>query len=470
MATIGLNITGGSYSHKSLPLSAQRTVNLWPQKQSDPKAKSPYILESFHGKTLFGTVSGGADRGMFEHQGIAYKVTGNTLYTVSSSGLHTSRGAIAGSDRCIFAPIGSSIVIVTAGTAYLWNGTSLSTISDVDLESPNACTHLNNQIIYDGTGGRFGVSDAGDATSVNALNYATAESQADDLIRPYAFNQVLYLMGEKTIEPWWNSGKGNPPFDRIEGGIINTGLGALHSAANDDDFIYFLNDEHEVCSLRGSASAIVTVISTPPMAAEFKAYNTVSDAIGWCIKIDSQWFYILTLPSANKTWAYPVGGEWFELASGVSGRDIANSYIYCFRKHLVADYRNGNIYELKPDVYDDNGDTIIRLRDTAPLHGGLFGKPGKSIEMNRFELIMETGVGILSGQGSDPVVMLSFSDDGGKTFSTEMWGTIGRLGAFQWKVEWFALGSFVSRVMRIRVSDPVHYSIHGGAADIEVGI
>lgn len=471
MVTVPINLTGGTYKHKSLPLSAQVTRNFWPQKQADEKALSPYILESYPGKRLFGTQSGGVDRGMFEHQGIVYKITGETLYTVSSTGVHTSRGTIPGTGRCLFAPIGSNIVIEAASTRYLWNGTIVAEITDSDLEDGTGIAHLNNQILYGGIGGRFGVSDVGDATSVNGLNYATAESEADDLVRPYTFNQVAYMMGEKTIELWWNSGQGSPPFDRFEGGIVQVGLGALHSAANDDDTLYFLGDDHQVYSMKGGASAVLTAISTQPMAHAFKSYTTVSDAIGWCVQLDGQWLYILTFPTADKTWAYPAGGEWFELSSGSEGgRDIANSYVYAFRKHLVADYQNGNIYELADDVYTDNEDEIIRLRDSAYLHGGLFKAPGKEIEMNRFELILQKGVGLLSGQGSDPVVMLSFSDDGGRTFSTEMWGTVGVNGEFNWKVEWFNLGRFESRIIRIRVSDPVYWSIHAAAADIEICI
>lgn len=104
------------------------------------------------------------------------------------------------------------------------------------------------------------------------------------------------------------------------------------------------------------------------------------------------------------------------------------------------------------------------------MHGGLIGEPGKYIEMSRFELILETGVGTISGQGKDPVVMLSISDDGGRTFSTEMWATIGKMGAFMWKVEWHALGRFENRIIRIRSSDPVFTCIHSAAAELEVCI
>lgn len=468
---VPVNLTGGTYKHKSLPLSAQQTINFWPQKQTDDKAVSSYVLESYPGHLLFGTQAGGVDRGMFAHQGTLYKVSGTVLYTVSSAGVHSTCGTIPGSGRCIFAPIGDDIVIATETLRYLWNGSVVALISDGDLEAGNSAAHLNNQILYDGTAGRFGVSDVGDATSINALNYATAESDADTLLRIYTFNQVAFMMGQKTIEPWYNSGQGNPPFDRYEGAQINVGLGAIHSVANDDDAMYFYGDDDQVYLLRGGASSAITPISTLPMVEEFKEYSTVSDAIGYCINLDGQWQYHLTFPTANKTWVYPVGGEWFQLSSGVSGgRSRANSYAYCFRKHLVADYQNGNIYELDDDTYTDNGDEIVRTRDSAPIHGGLLKAPGKTLTMNRFELILETGVGILSGQGSNPFVMLSFSDDGGRTFSTEMWGEVGGQGEFQQKVEWFNLGSFTSRIMRIRVSDPVHYCIYSAAAEIEVGI
>lgn len=471
MQTVPINLAGGTYKHRSLPLSAQRTINFWPQKQTDEKAKSTYILECFPGYLLFGTQAGGTDRGMLEHKDVLYKVSGTTLYSVSSSGVHTSLGTVPGAGRCIFAPIGSNFVISTGTLRYYYNGSTVTQITDSDLEAGNSATTLNNQVIYDGLNGRFGVSDVGVATSINGLNYATAESDADDLQRCYAFNSVLYNMGTKTIEPWYNSGQGNPPFDRFEGAMINVGLGAVHSVANDDDAIYFLGDDKQVYLLRGGASAAITPISTLPMAEAFKAYGTTSDAIGWCMNLDGQWQYHLTFPAEGKSWVYNVGGEWFETSSGVNGgRGVANSYAYCYGKHLVADYQNGNIYSLDPDTYTENGSPIIRQRDTAPIHGGLFQAPGKTLTMNRFELIMEVGTGILSGQGSDPVVMLSFSDDGGHTFSTEMWGQIGVMGDFLRKVEWHNLGSFDSRIIRIRTSDPVRYVIYSGAADIEVGI
>ena len=59
-----------------------------------------------------------------------------------------------------------------------------------------------------------------------------------------------------------------------------------------------------------------------------------------------------------------------EGSSGTEGnRDIANGYCYAFGKNLVTDYRNGNIYELDVNTFDDAGDPLIRERITSPAPG-----------------------------------------------------------------------------------------------------
>lgn len=463
---IPINITGGTYKHPSLPLSAQVTRNFWPQFIADGKVKSSYILQGFHGWSLFGTSATGVDRGMLEHKGVLYKVTGNTLYSVASDGTHTTLGTIPGTDRCILDGSSDSVVLTTGGVAYEWDGATLNTGSDPDFETPQSCANINSQVIYDGDGGRWCSSDVGAPLTINALNYATAEVEADDLLRVYTFAQTLYLLGQKTTETWYNTSVGNPPFTRIESGISPIGIQSIHSAANTEKFMYFLSNTNEIHRINGS---FYESVSTLPLSQEIEGYSTKDDAIGFTMKLASQWFYVLTFPTENKTWVYPEGGEFFEWSSGnEGGRSRANSYAFAYGKHLVADYLNGNIYELSPTVYTENGETIIRVRDTAPIHGALFKQAGKRIEMNRFELIMETGVGLISGQGSNPEVILQYSDDGGRTFSRERRAKVGQLGQYQKLVYWTELGSFYERIIRIQVSDPVAWSIHSASADLEV--
>jgi hypothetical protein len=473
MVTIPVNITGGTTKYKSRHLSAQTTRNFWPRKIDDQLAKSPYILESFWGLKSWSSTAGNADRGMLEHKGVLYQVSGSSLYSFDSAGTASAAlGTVSGTGRCYMFGMLDKVVIVTNNTVYTWDeGTDTFTEqSDGDFETPQTGAHLNNKAIYDGDGGRFGVSDVGDPLSIGGLEYATAESNADDLVAVYTFQQRAYMMGEKTIEPWWDSGIGSPPLNRVEGGIIQVGLDAKYSVSNDDDFMYWLADDKQVYALSGGQAQ---VISDQALTREITGYTTTNDAIGWTMNLEGSWLYVLTFPSAQMTWVYPRGGEWFEWSYGDAGkRSLSNSYAFAYGKHIVGDYASGNLYELDPETYTDNGTTILRTRETAPLHGALLtpDAAGKRLTMNRMEIMLETGVGLITGQGSDPEIMVSFSDDGGNTFGTERRMHIGKLSDKMWKAELFICGSFYSRIVRIKTSDPVYYSIHSAAVDLEIGV
>lgn len=468
---VPLNFTGGAYQHKSRPLTKQVTRNFWPQLQATDKAVSKYILQSFYGLKLFKDQDGFKDRGMILNQGILYKVTDTTLYTVASNGDHTVLGIIPGSNRCRMKAMGSQIIINNGGgLVYIWNGSSLVQNTDPNLGTPRGVAVLNNQAIYDaGSGQGWDVSDVGTPGIINGLNNAQAESFSDDLLIPYAYSETLYLMGTDTIELWWNSGQGNPPFDKIQGAVKSFGLGAIDSVAETTDVILLFGSDRQVHALTGGASAVDTIISTPALNKIFKDYTVVSDAIGFTMQLEGQWFYVLTFPIQDITWVYPVGGEWFEWGSSLHGRIRANSYVKAFGKDLVADYNSGKIYELDPETYTDADEFIVRTRDSGPIYGGLFKADGKDFEITSLEIILETGVGLLAGQGIDPRIMLAVSRDGGKTFGTERFLRCGALGEMV-TVKTGPLGRFKECVIRLRTSDPIYWAIYNGAAEVEVCI
>lgn len=468
---VPLNITGGAYAHKSRPLSKQVTRNFWPQMQQTDKGRSKYILQAFYGLKAFKLADGSADRGMLVNQGGLYKVTDTTLYSVDSAGTHTALGTVPGGNRCIMKAMGSQVIIANGnGQVYVWNGTDLTQNTNINLGTPRSVSVLNNQAIYDdGVGQGFAVSDVGAPSTIDALNTAAAESFSDALRMTYSWKETLYLMGTDTIEPWWNSGQGNPPVDKVQGGVVNVGVGAIYSVADTPDFMFFLGSDNQFHTLSPGTSAVETPVSTPALTREIGKYLIKEDCIGWTMQLEGQWFYVATFPSENITWVLPVGGEWFQWSTG-DGRIRANSYARAFGKHLVAEYNSGNIYELDAETYTDVGEPIVRVRDTAPIHSGLVGADNKEFEINSLELVLETGVGLLTGQGSDPRVMVSLSRDGGKSFGAERMLRAGRLGE-RVTVHTGSFGRVKSScVLRVSVSDPIYWAIYSANIDMEICI
>ena len=467
MSIVPIPLVGQSYQHRSLPLSSQVTKNWYPE--INQESKSILSMMPTPGSSLFSSGDVGIDRGCTIFSNEYYKVSGGTLYKVSSSGVESVIGPIAGSEQCIFANDGYYLIIVSDGVAYSYDGTTLGQITDVDIGAPVSVSFLNSQMIFSNDD-HFVTADAGDPLVIDGLNYAAAESHPDKIIRDYAYREELLFFGEKTIERWYNSGVGSPPFDRVQGGIIPVGLGAKHSVAHNDEAVYFLGDDKNVYQLVGySKRKIVTI----PIAHNFENSAEVSDAKGVCVTWEGQNFYIISFPTKGETWAYSESANgWFQMGHKTNGRHLVNSYAYCYGRHLFCDYRNADVLEWDIDLATDNGDYIQRVRHSGVIDGKLYGPQlaGKELFMSTLEIHLETGIGSTTGQGEDPQVMLQFSDDGGRTWSNELWASAGKIGAYQWQVEFEQLGCFHSRIIRLVMSDPSQWAIYHASANIEVGI
>ena len=86
------------------------------------------------------------------------------------------------------------------------------------------------------------------------------------------------------------------------------------------------------------------------------------------------------------------------------------------------------------------------------------------------QIDLETGVGLVSGEGSDPQLMLRWSDDGGQTWSDEHWTSAGRMGEYQTRAVWMRLGRSRDRVYETTVTSPVQWSLLACLLHLERGI
>ena len=273
----------------------------------------------------------------------------------------------------------------------------------------------------------------------------------DDVVCAFSDHRELWLFGTKSTEIWYNSGSGSPPFDRKIDEILERGISAAASIAAEDNTLFWLDDRKMVVKADGYRPA---VISTREIDYQIAQYSDVLDAIGFTYSQEGQTFYVLTFPTGNATWVYDAAtGEWHQRTSYPSpynNRWRANCYAYFDGKHLVGDHSNGKIYELDLDTYADDGNIIKAIRTGAAVH-----EKRHLLFHNTLELEFEAGVGLVSGQGSDPTVMLRWSDDGGHTWSNEHWKAIGKIGEYSKRARWSKLGRSRDRIYEVSITDPV---------------
>lgn len=451
--TVNYPAVGASYQSPALPASAQRTVNLYPEVLQN--GLTDVVLHNFPGlkRELSGS-SGEFDRGLHIFKGNLYQVAGSQLYLVSPTFVRTAIGSIGGNDRVSMANNGTTMVIVTNGNGeYTYNG---STFSSTTLGSnPSNVEYLNNSFFFDDDDGRVSVTDPG-TTTIPALNYFTPESAPDDLVRSYVFNQFIYLFGERTIEPWQYTGTGTPPVERMNGSIVeNLGLAGRSAIANTEKAIYFVSNKGSAEQLQGFSPREV---STVAVANEWRTYTT-SDAIVQTVDVLGLDFVVFMFPMSAKTWCYVEQYDlWFELEHGTANaRWRGNSILRNNGDTVVADYATGNIYTLDNDTYTDNDVTTARERIFAPLAGEKFGNPRQWFQWNEFGLSLQTGVG--NSAERNPQLMVSFSTNGGNTFSNERFVNLGDTGQYKTNVRVYDNKHFQDMTVKLRYTEPTKFSL-----------
>ena len=469
--TIPVNVTGPSYQSRSRPLSSQRTQN-WYQQFSE-QGKDAYVLLPFPGLKLIGNATG-IDRGFHRMAEVLYQVKGTFLYEISADGTHINRGEIPGSGRAIMANDGINMFIVADLKVWKYTtGINLVTeVTNVNITGAKSVDFLNNQFIY--TFDKFTtISDVGNGAEASGLNIVGEETLPDDLVRDYVYDEIIYRCGVRSIIGWYNSGVGSPPIEKLQGRMFTVGLAAINSIAETDEAFYWLGDDFAIYqAVAGSKNRI----STDAISNEIQKYSKVDDAIGNTFTFEGQNFYSITFPSGNKTFVVneSLGADgWFELSSRVSNGLVSEVYqgtsiIDAYGKLFVADVSNGNVYTLDANTYTNNNEPLQRVRVTQSANGGLLNARGKLVQMSALKLIMETGVGVIDGQGDNPRIMIEYSDDGGNTWNGGSWPRVGRLGEFTLQVEWFNLETFYDRIFRISSTDPVNYSIFSATIDLRL--
>jgi hypothetical protein len=454
---VDYTIAGDSFIFSAKDLSVQNTKNMFVI--PSPNTNTPAAVVSYPGLKLWSAGSASEyDRGIYKKKfkSKGWKVSGNTLYSFDNTGTQTNEGTVPGSSLVSMAASSSLLFIVSDGAAFTHNGTTLTALALPF--TPVQVDILNDQFIALSVDGIVYFSTAGTTDFSTSLAASSLPSNMQGI---KVFNQFLLMMGTNEIEPWENTGSGEPPVELMTGAIIeDVGLANSRAMCETSDALFFLGDDSTPYAVVNFQAKKIDT-NNPGISEIFASYDTSSCFVG-CVKVLGQDIIIFTFPVDGKCWIYSQDTAlWAQLDHDVDGQlYLGKTYARLFGKTLVGDRTNGDIYELDHDTYQNDSTVMIRERVFRPMSGETVQSARAFLQMKLIQFSVETGV----GTGSDnPAMMVSYSVDGGRTYSNERWVSLGGSGDYQELVEDSSNRKFKDLVVRIRYAESTRFSLYNAA-------
>ena len=464
-----------AYRSQSPIADQEALINWYVEQMESPGATVKTALYPTPGVEAFATVNEVGGRAMFAQAGRCFAVFGTKLYEVFDNGTTIARGTVV--DDLQPATInsngdGGQQLFITSGTnGYTYDlatNTLTQTIGPGGTALPGAYADFGGSlygyfVALDVADSRFYISDLLNGSVWDATQFAERTIGQDPWVSMYtsSYGQI-WLFGGQSTEVWYNNGTSPFPFAPDPSGILPYGCAAPFSVREANDQIVWLattaNGGYQVMAAKGFNPQRISTYALENAIAD---YETVDDAYGETYNDLGHVFYLLTFPTEQQTWCYDFRtGLWHERGTWIATVNAYDAWrpqwhAFAFGKQLMADRESGTIYHMsKAFALDVDGRPIRRVR-RAPA---IFLEHTK-LKVSKIEVLLESGLGAITGQGSNPTLMLRSSTDGGKTWGNERTVTAGALGNYQTRCLFWRLGQARNRVFEISVSDPIPWRI-----------
>ena len=464
-----IHLFGTNQQGKSSTVTSQSHLNIYAEVIQDAE-KSRVVYYGTPGKLLFTSFGDTPVRGGLAVGDFLYYVHRGVFWQVNNAGVKVNRGTLTSTTgRVQLATNGTQIAIVDGSFVgfYLYTiaTTAFTTVTTNVIGTPIDVTFQDGYGILGYADGKFQITSPYAFQTLNALEYATAESNPDGLYRVIADHGEVVLAGTETVEFWGNVGAQDFPYRNQRGSTLEFGLAAPWSLVKYNDSLagLFKNRMGQV-QVMVMAGHALRKISSPEVDYLINKYGSVADATAFGYMLAGHPMYQINFPTAGKSWLYDaITDMWTVLESGLlGGRDRGEIQLDYLNKTRVTDYSTGDVYILDTDTYTDNGTPIPREIVSRDISNGL-----DRLVITKLQVDFETGVGLVSGQGSDPQMMLSISKDNGHTWGNEQWTTIGAIGSYLTRAIWRRLGGSYTWRFKFRITDAVKIVITQAAIEAE---
>jgi hypothetical protein len=386
----------------------------------------------------------GEKRCIERHKGVHYLIVGATLYSFDGASTTTLGTLGTTSGRCTMIFNDNDEIMVSDGmSGYLWDGATLTVIS-----TPEGVDTL----AYQGGFGIFSVPDSdrfyitapNDFSSVDALDFATAESYADAIVRVFVDHNEVWLFGVTSTEIWQLSGGSDFPFSPFTNAQLERGCLAPFSVVAEDNTVFWLGDDGVIYRAEGYRPVRASNHAIERLIADLTAEQRVAcDA-----------FVYTSEGHKFVTFRFP-GGLTVQM-------NLATGFWNTCESHGYADWRVMGSAGHQTDYYLTEGGICELVRGLSTDEGGIMRRGGVSAPGyadNKRLAIMGLFLDAEVGRSETEInVMMRFAPDG-ETWGNERVRSLGVIGNYTRHANWTGLGAGRRPTVEFFVTDAGEFSI-----------
>ena len=393
-------------------------------------------------------------RGLFSEDGRTWAVIGAGLYELDlTANTATSRGPIADDGLPVsFASNGrggEQLAICGGGSVYVLDLETNVLSAAVALPLTNLPTQLafidGYFLLLEAATVRCWFSALEDGTNWDALDFFARSQTSDNWVGVGVVRDRIWLWGSETTDLYYDSGNADNPFLPYPGAILYEGLVGPNAWTTDGQRMYWVaqNNQGRAYMLAG-VEGQAQPISTDAIDFALASATNLDNVEALCYAQEGHTHVVWTIPcsgTCGRTFVYDTKEQLFH-ERGTWDQTLAIFYRWrvCGLAStaaglIVGDFETGDLYALDLNTFTENGAMIRRVRRAPYL------SPEAEIAfLDQVELGAQMGVGLTTGQGSDPTVLARVSRDAGQTWTPTISARLGAMGQYGTRAIWHRLG------------------------------